>query len=99
MEKNNLLPCPFCDNEVEFHPQEHHMNNFWNKNTIYCPNCDFRMEHTSSIALVKKWNTRKPVEKTISNLEKYKSGFKGGFAEDKEAVLSKAIEIVKNIIN
>jgi hypothetical protein len=64
-----LLPCPFCDNEVEYHPASHHMNNFWNKNTIYCPTCDFMMEGSSTVHLVKRWNTRKPMERVIEKLK------------------------------
>lgn len=65
-----LLPCPFCWNEVEFHPQEHHIDNMWNKNTIYCPTCDFRMEGTSWVELFKRWNTRKSMEYLVECLEK-----------------------------
>lgn len=65
-----LLNCPFCDGEVEYHPQEHHMNNFWNKHTIYCPKCDFRMEGTSALILLNKWNMRKTVENIIEEINK-----------------------------
>lgn len=58
MSEIKLLPCPFCGGEAEFHPQKHHMNDFWNKNTIYCPTCDFRMEGVSRLQLFKRWNRR-----------------------------------------
>ena len=69
MTDKRLLPCPFCGGEVEFHPQEHHMENFWNKNTIHCPTCGFLMEETSRLQLFKKWNTRKPMERIAERLE------------------------------
>ena len=70
MNNINLLPCPFCGGAVEYHPLSHHMNNFWNKNTIYCPSCDFMMEGSSTISLIKRWNTRKPMERIIERINK-----------------------------
>ena len=70
MTDKRLLPCPFCGGEVEFHPQEHHMENFWNKNTIHCPTCGFLMEETNRLQLFKKWNTRKPMERIVERFEK-----------------------------
>ena len=72
MNNINLLPCPFCGGAVEYHPLSHHMNNFWNKNTIYCPSCDFMMEGSSTISLIKRWNTRKPMERILTRLEEKK---------------------------
>ena len=40
----NLNTCPCCDNKVEYHPKSIHMNNFWNKHTIVCPNCGLKMQ-------------------------------------------------------
>lgn len=70
MNNIKLLPCPFCGGEVEYHPLSHHMNNFWNKNTIYCPSCDFMMEGSSTISLIKRWNTRKPIERIVERMKK-----------------------------
>jgi hypothetical protein len=77
-----LLPCPFCDGEVEFHPQEHHMENFWNKNTIYCPTCDFMMEGVSRLQLFNRWNTRKPMEQIVERLEEEMNNAKNLWDDD-----------------
>jgi len=53
-----LKPCPFCGGRGEFHPQEHHMDSFWDKNTIVCLSCGYRMEDTSKYLLIRKWNRR-----------------------------------------
>ena len=37
-----LKPCPFCGGEVEYHPQEHHIENFWGQNTIFAQNANFK---------------------------------------------------------
>lgn len=99
MSDTKLKPCPFCGGEVEFHAQEHHMNNFWNKNTIYCNNCDFRMESTSRIALFNRWNTRKPMDDIVGKLEELheyyinRDGIVGGNIG--ALAIKNAIEIVK----
>ena len=99
-----LLPCPICDKEVDFHPQEHHMENFWNKNTIICPECGFRMEGTSKLELFKRFNTRKPVENLIARMEVYKSSWEDESFEDRRMAdakvksWSKAIELTKNLL-
>ena len=102
MNEIKLLPCPFCDNEVEYHPASHHMNNFWNKNTIYCPTCDFMMEGSSTVHLVKRWNTRKPMERIIDRLEEEKDymevySWSGARCPDEVEIikLDKAISVVK----
>ena len=99
MQNDKLLPCPFCGDEVEFHPQEHHMNNFWNKNTIYCPTCDFMMEETSWFLLFKKWNTRKPMERIVEQLEKLadeaNDNMYESYYDGKEDGIRESIEIVK----
>lgn len=91
MNNIELLPCPFCGGAVEYHPLSHHMNNFWNKNTIYCPSCDFMMEGSSTIHLVKRWNTRRPMEHILMRLEEEKSDWN----YDYNVPISKAIDIVK----
>lgn len=58
----DLKPCPFCGNDVELHLASHVVEDFWNKNTIYCPHCRFVMDDTSKIKLVKKWNRRDACE-------------------------------------
>lgn len=98
MNNIKLLPCPFCGGEVEYHPLSHHMNNFWNKNTIYCPSCDFMMEGNSTIHLVKRWNTRKPMERIVERFENKKkcADIKGGYQGDAEySAFIDAIQIVK----
>jgi len=91
MNNIKLLPCPFCGGAVEYHPLSHHMNNFWNKNTIYCPSCDFMMEGSSTIHLVKRWNTRRPMEHILTRLKELKANA----FNDESVIMSDAIDIVK----
>ena len=65
----NLNTCPCCDNKVEYHPKSIHMNNFWNKHTIVCPNCGLKMEGENATVLFKNWNTRKPIERIAGCVE------------------------------
>ena len=70
MSEIKLLPCPVCGGEVQYHSWSHTMENFFNKNTIICPTCDFAMEDVSEIRLIKKWNTRKPMQEMLRRLER-----------------------------
>lgn len=73
--KVELLPCPFCGGKVDYHPASHHMENFWNKPTIYCPNCDYMIEAVSTLKLFKLWNNRKTIESIVEQLEDYRAAF------------------------
>lgn len=64
-----LLPCPFCGGEVKYFRPSHHIEHFVNHHTIYCEHCDFRMEGVSALQLMDRWNTRKPMERIVEQLE------------------------------
>lgn len=62
MSEIKLLPCPFCDREAEI-----------GVSAIWCTNedCGAEFYHPllSREELIKKWNTRKPMERIIEKLE------------------------------
>ena len=74
MTKNELvfLPCPFCGNQIEYHPKSHKINNMWNKYTVCCPKCDLTMEKESALELAKAWNTRAKHIETVDTLNSIK---------------------------
>ena len=57
---DKLKPCPFCGGEVG-----------WKSGRIVCDKCDLNFKyHNSSFELTNKaWNTRKPMERIMEQLE------------------------------
>lgn len=97
MSEIKLKPCPFCGGRIEYHPWSHIMDNFFNKDTIICPTCDFIMEGVNQLSLFKRWNTRKPMENTIERinmeiLEELSDCGDDWFAAEQ---INKAIDIIK----
>ena len=66
MEK--LLNCPCCGGEAILLEPRHHMDCFINKPTVICKKCGLSIEDTSHLLVIKKWNTRKPLEKILDRL-------------------------------
>jgi hypothetical protein len=63
-----LLKCAFCGGEAKLccADEQNYINYYW----IYCKECGCK--HPSSIhreAVIKAWNTRKPLERVIERLE------------------------------
>lgn len=87
MSETKLKPCPFCGGEVKAYADNH------NKVMISCDNCNmyFGIEleigceleegwkaiHKSKEEAIEKWNTRKPMDNIVEQLEK-ESDFFGG---------------------
>ena len=62
MSEIKLLPCPFCGGEAYFPTIT--------KTFIVCKSCGFETEYTEDTEwLVNTWNTRKPIEKAVKELE------------------------------
>lgn len=97
MQNDKLLPCPFCGGEafVDTHK-------FWDVEAkdftvktygVRCYECQagtmqyFRTEEDA----IKQWNTRKPMERIVEQLEKLKTNA----FDDEVVVLNDAIEIVR----
>ena len=85
MSEIKLLPCPFCGGEVYFPTIT--------KTFIVCKSCGFETEYTEDTEwLVNTWNTRKPIENIVEQLEEHFNA-----TDDRDARLAyhHAIEIVK----
>ena len=71
MQNDKLLNCPFCGGEAEMTWQRHGFDTmiYW----IFCRECGCKQ--VSSIhkeAVINAWNTRKPMERIVEQLEKEK---------------------------
>ena len=72
--QNKLLPCPFCGGEaklLKFHDRCHGTDC-----KIFCSECDVIVQankYTSNADyILKKYNTRKPMERIVERLKKEK---------------------------
>ena len=81
MSEIKLLPCPFCGGEVELSivNTEEHNRLYW----IYCKGCGTRQQFSIHLDyVIKKWNTRKPMQEIVERLEESYQFFE---AKKKEA--------------
>jgi len=96
MSEIKLLPCPFCGGEVAMEEVP-----YTNNIEIKCKMCQvsmikkaFRPNGTTEIDVVKTWNTRKPIEDMVEQLDKACFSPEGdypGFVIDAE----QAVDIVR----
>lgn len=82
MHNNKLLPCPFCGGEVRTYQSRYKKNGVEGRNWFaICNNCKINYPATlDKIAktedeAIKLWNTRKPMEQIIEQLEKRCASF------------------------
>ena len=97
---DKLKPCPFCGGEAELIIDEA----CYYKSQVYCKKCGVRTnrQHIPEIA-VTTWNTRKPTDKVVKQLEEnadyepvdFDYGDVACTAEQRFIALEDAIEIVK----
>lgn len=93
MSEIKLLPCPFCGGEAYFPTIT--------KTFIECKSCGFETEYTEDTEwLVNTWNTRKPIENIVEQLEEWTFNadvnLGDGTLKNSDLIASKnAIEIVK----
>lgn len=65
MAEIKLLPCPFCGGEAKLHK-----DGFGCGHRVYCGKCFIRTEcYESKETPIEKWNTRKPMERIVEQLE------------------------------
>ena len=103
MSETKLLPCPFCDSDNLERGSVY--TTLGEDIFIRCRNCNTKLqlciEH-GEYELVKRWNTRKPVERILERLEERQEDCYALYAiafdpEDRDGfdAYSDAIEIVK----
>lgn len=91
-----LKPCPFCGGEAKLFLDESR----YYKSQVYCKKCGVRTnrEHIPEIA-VTTWNTRKPIDKVVEQLEEksFKDYYYNESVYETKYLIwkDKAIEIVK----
>jgi Lar family restriction alleviation protein len=104
--QNKLLPCPFCGGEAElFHDEQ-----FIHHAFVFCTECEAQTKLYANGNMtekaIKDWNTRKPMERIVEQLEgeERKANQKRRdaielhseeFWRGRQTGLNKAIEIVK----
>lgn len=69
--QNKLLLCPFCGGEdIYLEKYEHQVGERWR---IFCTNCMAQIDRgydQTKGGVIEAWNTRKPVEKVVSEIRK-----------------------------
>lgn len=105
--QNNVLPCPFCGGEAKYIEDK----DFFISRFVTCTKCgiETRRNYLRKDLAIKDWNTRKPMERIVKQLEKrenylavamqesHKNGYT--FSEEKamneRVAIKYAIKIVK----
>lgn len=112
MSEIKLLPCPFCGGEAIINTIEPHkhqtpfgglMPDYEGETFIECVYCSCGISAETEAEAIKKWNTRKPMERIIEQLEAEKKKNENDYASGKGTVrpfysargIGEAIEIVK----
>ena len=96
--KETLKPCPFCGGEAMLTNQlaaDQYGHKLWN---VICVKCDNgTMGYWDKKHVVDKWNTRKPVEEVVEQIEKEADKYYTTSNSDQcvRHGMKKAIEIIK----
>lgn len=71
-----LKRCPCCDGQAILLDGNKYMEDcFINKTTIICQKCGLSLEGTNELNLIRKWNTRKPIDNLIAALKNHPNLF------------------------
>lgn len=103
---DKLLNCPFCGGEAEIRvikPHKHYLVDmpvYGGGAFIECTECTCAMSAETEVEAIERWNTRKPMDRIVEQLEKqsitWKSSSKEWWKPSNTTIsLKKAIEIVK----
>ena len=86
--QNKLLPCPCCGGEAKIHnvePHTHILAKFMPdckcESFIECTKCTCAMSGDTEEEVVNAWNTRKPMERIVEQLEARHQFYENRFAE------------------
>lgn len=63
---NELKKCPFCGGEVF----AYHSGLNFELCEVICKECGCRTERMTTVKAISAWNTRKPIDKIVEQLEK-----------------------------
>ena len=107
---NELKPCPFCGGEAFINTVESHahevatfMPDYPGGTFIECTSCTCALSGETEDKAIEAWNTRKPIDKVVEQLESKKvdrnifnrRGDAIGCIHDTKIEIDDAIEIVK----
>lgn len=107
MSDTKLFPCPFCGGEAEFIMTGYvgifgSMFNSCQDGYVICKQCGIKQPTLSKIDAIKSWNTRKPMERIVEQLERLELEQKQEWEKmynlytlGQKNAYKKAIEIVK----
>lgn len=71
MSEIKLLPCPFCGGEANVYEQKH--REYQSTYFVSCKGCHCKsMERIEKDIVIEKWNTRKPIDNIMEQLEEEK---------------------------
>ena len=98
MQKNKLLPCPFCGGEAKLIENNHYTD----IHSVICKNCYIESDrYCTQEKAIRAWNTRKPMECIMEQLEECMSDAKNlwdnnDYYTGQANAFKDAIEIVKD---
>lgn len=95
-----LLPCPFCGGEAEIRHYEDYTKDFASvyKYYVECTECKAQSNMKANTEdIIKDWNTRKPIDRIVNQLEESVAYYKKYGDSDglQYTAYESAIEIVK----
>ena len=88
MSDERLKPCPFCGEKATIHKSKFGYGVMCK--TPFC--CNLTSTHDTKKEAIKTWNTRKPMERIVTDLEELRADFVG---ETNCGFIEQCIDIVK----
>ena len=94
----DLKPCPFCGGEAETENRHNRYTDWWEVKCTDC-NASLNERYEYEFEAVAAWNTRKPMEAVVAELEKYMDDTRmwdeDDFFDGKAQAYEHAISIVR----